>query len=1036
MSSLALTLALAALSLGAAGGARIAEDSPLVEHRFVGESLLVHARFPGIDGGNWGHEREGFGTNWQQDSMPSSPFDANSTYARMVIEAPREGAYEASISHATNSYPIAIFTNSLENRQDITLPDNGWSLGDTAITLNLQEGKNVVLIQVNAWGRMESLNLPEELNVVIPETLPGTYGAYDILWQCAYPERNDETLFDPEAEVSYGGLDFNTDDGFEGAAVLFMTPAEGTRSLDIDLTPVHSDSTLSGAATLGIQVGPGLSSQVFDLGELPLGERSTFHVPSSVLDSLGFVPGEENYIRLSGETSGFELQIHEVRESTETDEEEPSGLRAIEGEELKSSVLVHGRSLEKEGAIPLDWSLSGLSFVHEGAGDVKLRLSIQSNTQATRFAVLYDGVFDHYITAVPETTIASDLPEGKRTITLRKTSEANGNLMEATSLLVAEEARVSRPLEDPEQLRFEFIGDSITCANQVAQNLEDAYQGYARRLADAYGAEPEVVAVSGRGLMEGYNSENGWAASKEAQMKDVWNYQSYFRDSEAARTNEAPDFVLVNLGSNDLGESIMETLGTTIEDFVAEAVAFAGTLRSAYPDAKILFTYGAYANRGYIEEYRAAIEGIGDAGIRFLELPQLMLGDSGHPNELNHDEIAGRISAVASDMLGIEDPYVREWNYGLYEAEDAVRKGGSLEQAEDGQYWSGLAYVGSMGFDSENPDYPTSAAGIAADLSNVSYLRFHVDAPASARYVARLGYATSTDTKIAYRVDEGEWIELEGLNVGDWCGGHGKYEAIALELAKGEHDITFTSALNPGGWLNYDYLALVQGESLPSGKLTASAGTGYAVEGLPEEALLGEEVIFSVALEDLYSQSDIEVTANGEPLAPNGDGSYTIPALEGDVHIEVSGISLNKWEVRYYALQGDETAFATREVEVGGEIPTDVGTPEREGYRFLGWDISFDEMPNGNINVYALWEKVEDSEGSSSSIPEDSQGGTSSVPSDSQGGTSSSEPGDSGNEPSEGPNVGAIVGGVVGGIAALALIGGAVWYFCFHKKKA
>lgn len=1036
MASLALSLALAALSLGAAGGARIAEDSPLVEHRFVGESLLVHARYPGIDKGNWGHERDGFGTNWEQSPMPSSPFDPNSTYARMVIEAPRADTYEASISHATNAYQVAIFTNSLENRQDISLPDNFWNLGDTAVSLDLQEGKNVVIIQVNNWGRMESLNLPEELNVVVPESVPGSYGTYDIVWQSAYPETNDETLFDPEAEVSYAGLKFDGSDDFEGAAVLFMTPQEGTRSLDIDLTPMHSDSSLTGTPTLGIQVGTGLASYVFDLGELPLGERSTFHISSTVLDSLGFAPGTENYIRLSGETSGFELQIHEVRESTEADVEEPAGLRAIEGEELKSSVEVHGRSLEKEGAIPLDWSLSGLSFVHEGAGDVKLKLNIQSNTQATRFAVLYDGEFDHYTTALPETTIASDLPEGKRTITIRKTSEANGNLMEATGLLVDEEAAVSRPAEDPEQLRFEFIGDSITAANQVAQNLEDAYQGYARRLADAYGAEPEVIAVSGRGLMQGYNSETGWAASQDAQMKDVWNFQSYFRDSAAVRVNEAPDFVLVNLGSNDLGASIMETMGTTIEDFTTEAVSFAGTLRSAYPDAKILFAYGTYANRDYVEEYRSAIEGIEDANIRFLELPQLMLGDSGHPNELNHDEIAGRISEVASDMLGIEDPYVREWNYQVYEAEDAARKGGSVTQAEDGQYWSGLAYVGSMGFDNNNPDYPTSASEIASDLSNVSYVRFHVEAPESAYYEARLGYATNVDTKIAYRIDNGEWIELDGLNVDDWCGGHGKYESISLDLAKGEHDIYFTSALNAGGWLNYDYLALVQGESLPSGKLTASTGTGYEVTGLPAEALLGDEVTFSVALDDLYSQSDIVVTVNGEPLSPNEDGTYTIPSLEGDAHIEVTGVTLNKWEVRYYANMGDEEAFATCEVEVGGEIPADVGTPVREGYRFLGWDISFDEMPNGNINVYALWEKVDDSEGGSSSIPEDSQGGTSSVPSDSQGGTSSSEPGGAGGEPSEGTNAGAIVGGVVGGIAALALIGGAVWFFCFRKKKA
>ena len=1022
-SLLLLAATLGASSIGGELPALAAENT--TSYSFIEYSYLAHVRYPATDGGNYGQERVGFGTNWQQDLMPNLSSN-EASYSRWVIEAPSAGAYQAVIHYASGDYAMNVYTNSQDNVQSLTLPSNNWAGGSSQITLNLEEGKNVVVFQVNQWGRVETLDLPNELNVSFPSSIEeGTYQQEDMLFQATHLS-DFSLLFDAEADISYGGLPYDTSADYEGAAILFLTPASSTHSLDVDLT------VLSGSnATLRVEIGGIEAGFNVDLSSYPVGEKVTVHLPSYQLDRIGFLAEEENYMRLSGDTSGASIQIHEVRESSEVDEDPASGLKVISAEELKNLVTIHGRSLEITGEIPTDWSGSGISFVHHGSGDILLNASVLGNNQNSRYAVEVDGEFSHYVSLSSSMTLFTDLPEGERTISLYKTSEAAGNLASITSLLIDEEASITKPSQQEDSLKFEFLGDSITAANQISLGDENVYEGYAVLLSKAYGASFDILATSGRGLMEGYNSENGWAASQENQMKDIWKYQSYFRDSNALRENDAPDVMVVGLGSNDLGQAIMSTFGTSIDDFTREATSFAATLREAYPEAKIIFCYGSFFNRDYIEEYRSAIEGIGDENIAFVEFPQLMHGDSGHPNALNHDEMASILSKKVAEMLGRDDPYVRRYQYETYEAEDAYRQGGSVSSAEGEQFWSNGAYIGSMGYDTSNPNYPNSIDEIAEDLSNISYLRFDVNAPSSAHYEMRLGYATSTSTNIAYRIDDGEWLELNNLNTNDWCGGHGQYASVGVDLARGNHTITITSALNSGGWINYDYLQLVEENALEECTITGENGTGYQFTSLPEVVLKGDDLAFGITLEDYYSKSSITVEANGKVLSALADGSYLLENVEENIVLTVSGVELNKWTVSFYLNEGDSEAYEEMEVEVGAPISLPAIDPTKEGYIFTGWDIPFEQMPNGDIHVYATWEEV------SSSLPSDSSSSSSTIsssePSSSSDGNSSSSS-EGGDAPAEGGmNVPAIVGGTIGGVVALALIAGVTIYLIKRK---
>ena len=974
-----------------------------VTYSFAEEAELHHVRFPDTDGGNFGLEKNGVGINWTDGSGFYNLTDVNASWLRLVLNAETSGQYVIPITYNAGDYPLRVYVNSATNLTEFNDLSAGWALSDYDLALTLEEGENVVIIQMRDWGSIRTFELPEGLSLVQTPSEDGVYGKEELIYQATYLQGiNDETaMFDPDSEVYYGDLAYDTDHQFEGAAIAYITPDEDNVSLDVTVKLTQKTST--GNASLGFAVGGSNAANpaIIDLSDLEVGVETTVHLPSYELANMGYAVNRENYVRITNRTSGSTLQVIDIRESAQVDADPSIGKKEISADELKDMVSIRGRSIDVAGEIPLDWSASGLDFIFNGSGDIILELDIESNTQNTFFTVDIDGSISQ-VAASARTTIASGIEDGEHHISIYKSSEAAGNLMSVISMQIDEEATVSKPAE--KSLKFEFIGDSLTCANQVAANLEDAYQGFARRLASAYDADFDVISVSGRGLMEGYNSESGWIASKDNQMKDIWDYESYFRDISVSRVEgEEPDVVVAGLGSNDLGEAIMTSLGTSIDDFTAEVATFTEKLRSAYPNAKIIWAYGSFINRDYIEEYSAAVEAIGDENVAFVEFPQMMLGDSGHMNELNHDEAASILSKQISEMLGMEDPYVREYEYETYEAEDAFIDGGSVTPNDPGCFWSGEAYVGSF---SDKADPARSVEEIEDDMSNISYVRFDVEVDDPANYELRIGLATSTTAVYGIKVDSDPWQKMSFTGT-DWAGGHGVYQSIEdVPLAAGTHSIYITSALNEGGWVNYDYLVLVKGEELTAHSITATEGTGYAITDLTETVIDGQNATFRVELEDNYSKSEIGVYANDELVTPDDDGLYTVSNVTEDIVLTVEGVELNRWTVYFYGERGDDEPFAETEVEVGGEIVAPEETPTKEGYTFKGWDISFDEMPNSDINVYAIWEEG-----------------------------SSSNPDGGGNEPDEGGvNIPLIVGCSVGGVAAAGLIAGGVIFFLKRKK--
>ena len=961
MKKLFSILALGALGLASAAALKSApEQAKAVEGTVVditANAALDHVRFPDNpdDGSLFGNEKLSFGTNWEQASMPELS-SSESSFARLVLEAPEAGTYSVYF-HVVgwSAYPMKLYVNSAENVISKNAFESTGGEGEVGFEVILNAGKNVLVLQINNWGKVSKFSFDPSLTLHNGHSeVAGEYKAADFIFQATHLATNFD-LFNPEAEIAYDSLHIDGNVSFESAATLFIDPIDTNSALDVKIKS-------KGASTLKLALNGDFSnSATFTLPTYSMFRSYTYHISKASLEALGYDVEEENVMRFSA-TQGS-IQILGAKESSvegEVDpieDDVPVDPNELDVDAIVSKVKINGRSPVVSDGICLDWSLSGIDFVFNGGGAIYANFDVTSNSQNTRFAVEIDGNPIGYVTPSDNTMITpANLANGTHRVTLYKTSEAAGNLCKLVSMTLPEGTSIEKPEAKP--LKFEILGDSITCANQIAAGVEDAYWGYARQLASAYNADANLISVSGRGLRQGFNSEEGWPASIQNQIKDLWHKTDFFRDPSASwsTSNYEPDVVVASLGSNDLGDYILTCEGCSKEAFLADVTSFSQTLRSSYPNAKIVWAYGSFVNRKYIDEYKATVEALNDENITFVEFPQLMHGDTGHANDLNHDLMASILSEKISEMLGVDDPYVRRFDYETIEAEDSMAKGGTRKTPGDAGdiYWSNSAYVGDMGFDSESSAYPHSIDEINSDLSNVSYLKVNFTAPKSAMYTIRVGYATIGSANVGYRVDNGAWHSLT-LSGSDWAGGHGLFAPVEVKLSQGEHNIYFTSCLNEGGWVNYDFFDIIRGVDVASHSVSTSNVEHVTFDGLPSYVCDGDSLEFTASLDDEYSKSEIVVKANDVEVTPT-NGVYVVSDVTEDVVITVEGVALNTWTVYYKDVEGG-TVVTTQTYAVGETITAPSDVPTREGYVFDGWDMTFTTMTNSDIEIYAKWKE-------------------------------------------------------------------------------
>ncbi len=248
--------------------------------------------------------------------------------------------------------------------------------------------------------------------------------------------------------------------------------------------------------------------------------------------------------------------------------------------------------------------------------------------------------------------LAKDLPEGEHTITICKNSEAENGYIEMVSFSCEQ---LLPPPAKPKR-KIEFIGDSITCGagsdeSEIAcdkgewHDQHNAWFAYGPTTARSLNAQWHLSSVSGIGLMHS-------CCDKKVIMPDVYEQTSLAKDNRPWDFSRyQPDVVTVCLGQND---GIQDSTA-----FCKAYVAFAKTLRSYYPKAKLVFLTSPMANKElkaaltkYITAVKRQLNKSGDQNIgTYVFTKQANKGCGGHPSLTEHQEIAGELTAYLKKTM-------------------------------------------------------------------------------------------------------------------------------------------------------------------------------------------------------------------------------------------------------------------------------------------------------------------------------------------------------------------------------------------------
>ncbi|MGP1404400.1 MAG: hypothetical protein ACTTKY_09615, partial [Catonella sp.] len=162
------------------------------------------------------------------------------------------------------------------------------------------------------------------------------------------------------------------------------------------------------------------------------------------------------------------------------------------------------------------------------------------------------------------------------------------------------------------------------------------------------GAEAFVFARSGNGIISGWIPPEIDVPNKDGIIQNFFPFEG--------DTFTAPDFILINLGTND--NSYVKGKEERIKLFKNEYTKFIINLRKLYPLAKIIIAYGVMdtellpAIRDLVKEYK---ERSGDKNLLFAGLEKQKesegIGAAGHPGITVNERVADSLSKVILENI-------------------------------------------------------------------------------------------------------------------------------------------------------------------------------------------------------------------------------------------------------------------------------------------------------------------------------------------------------------------------------------------------
>lgn len=297
--------------------------------------------------------------------------------------------------------------------------------------------------------------------------------------------------------------------------------------------------------------------------------------------------------------------------------------------DLGKDVLYFGRTYEKSRIHWFNWSGSGFSIRFKGSSVLAEFYSNAPDTRNLAYLKVYvDGVAMQDIMLKDEcqiVTLAEGLdPEQEHTVEVRKRTNARSSTA-GVGRIVLMDGTILPPAQEKERL-IEFLGDSLTVgyvaskdgktATAWSTTTEDVTGTYCPQIAQAFGAEYQTVAISGRGIVR----NNGGDA--ETLFPDIYRELDLYNNPGVAyEFDRQPDVIVINLGTNDESEANKEL---SREEFRQGLLVFLKEVRQYHPHAHIIYAYGL-VRIGLSDTIASVVEELrseGDSKLHYLQLEQ------------------------------------------------------------------------------------------------------------------------------------------------------------------------------------------------------------------------------------------------------------------------------------------------------------------------------------------------------------------------------------------------------------------------------
>lgn len=249
--------------------------------------------------------------------------------------------------------------------------------------------------------------------------------------------------------------------------------------------------------------------------------------------------------------------------------------------------------------------------------------------------------------------VADDLEPGVRhTVRVVKRTMSNAGAVYISKVQLSENSK-AWVNADVRPHRIQVLGDSITCGygtlwdgseTEEVTVWQGGDQAYPARLADRLNAELEVVAISGIGV--------GNVENKPYPLLPSYKQEDMHNGVDCDFSLYVPEVVVIALGTNDYGQN------NPPEVFRNNALTMIDFIREQYPDATIVWTYGAMGAASYGNTIRQMIDDLnanGDKNIYYMPF-ELKSGEPwgqhGHPGQVTHDRLADELATFISSITG------------------------------------------------------------------------------------------------------------------------------------------------------------------------------------------------------------------------------------------------------------------------------------------------------------------------------------------------------------------------------------------------